>query len=293
MMEFNSAEVKGNVGIKSEVSGKAYTTEWQDMNTEKVITSKDLNKMAWRSLLLQASFNYERMQACGWLYGMIPALKKIHKSKEDMKSSMRLHMEFFNVHPFLVTFVQGIVAAMEENKENRETIRAIKIALMGPLGGIGDALFWFTLLPISASIGISLAMQGSIFGPLLFLAMFNIVHFGLRFGLVHYAYRMGVGAVAKLKEGTSYVTRGSIILGLTVVGSLIASYIRLTTPLAIKTGEMNISVQTGVLDVVMPNLLPLVYTLGMYGMLKAGKKPVHLILVTVVIGVVGKYLGIL
>ncbi|MGL5190267.1 MAG: PTS system mannose/fructose/sorbose family transporter subunit IID, partial [Cetobacterium sp.] len=52
-----------------------------DSSQEKVITKKDLNHMVWRSFLLQASFNYERMQACGWLYSMIPALKKIHKNK--------------------------------------------------------------------------------------------------------------------------------------------------------------------------------------------------------------------
>ncbi|MGL5020712.1 MAG: PTS system mannose/fructose/sorbose family transporter subunit IID [Mycoplasmatales bacterium] len=267
--------------------------EWHDMSKEKVITKKDLNKMAWRSLFLQASFNFERMQACGWLFGLIPGLKKIHKNKKDMSESMNLHMEFFNVHPFLVTFVQGIVVAMEEAKENRETIRAIKIALMGPLGGIGDALFWFTLLPISASIGCSLALEGSVFGPIVFLVMFNVVHFGFRFGLIHYAYKMGVSAISKLKEGTESVTRASIILGLTVVGALIASFVKLSTVLAIKTGELNISVQTGVIDLIMPNLLPLLYTFVMYKMLKKGKQAIHLIIVTLIFAIIGKYLGIL
>ncbi|MGO3169118.1 PTS system mannose/fructose/sorbose family transporter subunit IID, partial [Senegalia sp. (in: firmicutes)] len=121
---------------------------------------KTLTKMAWRSLLLQASFNYERMQAAGWLYGMSPALEKIHKEKEDLSKSMKMHMEFFNTHPFLVTFVMGIVAAMEGNKNDTDTIRGIKVATMGPLGGIGDALFWLTLLPIAAGIGASLAIDG-------------------------------------------------------------------------------------------------------------------------------------
>lgn len=51
--------------------------------------------MTWRSLFLQASFNYERMQAAGWLYGLIPGLKKIHKNKDDLSNSMKMHMEFF------------------------------------------------------------------------------------------------------------------------------------------------------------------------------------------------------
>ena len=57
--------------------------EYRDTSKEKVLTKKDLNGMVWRSLLLQASFNYERMQAGGWLYSILPGLKKIHKNKED------------------------------------------------------------------------------------------------------------------------------------------------------------------------------------------------------------------
>lgn len=67
---------------------------YKDPSKEKVITKGDLNKMVWRSLLLQASFNYERMQACGWLYGLLPGLKKIHKNKEDLSNSMKDNMEF-------------------------------------------------------------------------------------------------------------------------------------------------------------------------------------------------------
>lgn len=267
-------------------------SKYEDQSTPKVLNKKDLNKMAFRSFFLQASFNFERMQAGGWLYGMIPGLKKIHKNKKDLAKSMKMHMEFFNVHPFLVTFVQGIVAAMEENKEDQNTIRAIKIALMGPLGGIGDALFWFTLMPIAASIGISLALEGSIMGPIIYLLLFNGVHLGLRFGLIHYAYKMGVGAIAKLKAGTEYVTRGSLILGLSVVGSLIASSVRFTIPYVIK-GKTNIAIQADVLDKVMPNLLPLVFTLSLFYMLKKGKKPLHLIIYTVILGVAGRYFGIL
>lgn len=267
--------------------------EYRDKSQNKVITKKDLNKMVWRSFFLQASFNYERMQACGWLFSMLPGLKKIHKNKEDLSNSMKLHMEFFNVHPFLVTFMQGIVTAMEENKESQEAIRGIKIALMGPLGGIGDALFWFTLLPISASIGVSFALEGNVAGPIIFLMLFNIVHLLLRFGLMHYSYKMGTDAITKLQGDTEYVTKGSLILGLTVIGGLIASFVRLSIPYVIKFNETTVNIQTDVLDKIMPNMLPLLYTLGMFGLMKKGKKPITLIMLTLVIGIVGSGLGIL
>lgn len=268
------------------------SNEYKDTSVEQVITKKDLNKMAWRSLLLQASFNYERMQACGWLYSLLPGLKKIHKNKDDLSKSMKMHMEFFNTHPFLVTFIMGIVMAMEENKEDPDTIRGIKVATMGPLGGIGDALFWLTLLPICAGIGASMALDGSIAGPVVFLIMFNVVHFGLRFGLMHYGYNTGVSAIAKLKENTKHVSRAASILGLSVVGGLIASYIRLTTSLTIQAGQATVSIQSDLIDKVMPNLLPLAYTLIMYKGLKKGWSPIALIGITVVIGVVGHLIGI-
>ena len=41
------------------------TQDYVDKTVNKVITQKDLNTMIWRSFLLQASFNYERMQSGG------------------------------------------------------------------------------------------------------------------------------------------------------------------------------------------------------------------------------------
>ena len=271
-------------------SNKSY----KDDKVKKVITKKDLNKMAWRSLLLQASFNYERMQGCGFLYSILPGLKKIHKNKEDLSDSMTDHMEFFNTHPFLVTFIMGLVTAMEENKESRNTIRTLKVATMGPLGGIGDALFWLTALPICAGIGVSMASQGNILGPIIFLISFNFIHFALRFGLMHYGYNTGVKAISTLKEKTQKVSRAASILGLTVVGALIASSVKISTLLVIKAGEATVEVQKAVFDQILPNLLPLGYTFLMYYLLKKkGLSPVLLILITVLFGIIGKAINIL
>lgn len=265
----------------------------QDTSTEKVLTKKDLNKMVWRSLLLQSSFNYERMQGGGWTYSIIPGLKKIHKNKQDLSNALQDHMQFFNTHPFLITFIQGVILAMEENKEKRETIRGIKIALMGPLGGIGDALFWLTLLPITGGIAASLSSEGNVAGPILFLIAFNVVHFSLRFFLMHYGYGMGTKAITLLKEGTKKVSRAASIVGLTVVGALVASYINLRLDWTIQAGEIPVDIQGEVIDAIMPGLLPLLYTVFCYWLLKKGKSPLTLIGMTIVIGLAGSLLGIM
>lgn len=280
--------------VESDVNVAA-GAEYEDRSVRAVIAPSDLVTMVWRSLFLQASFNYERMQACGWLYGILPALKKIHVNKRDLSSSMLMHMEFFNTHPFLVNFIMGLVVAMEESKKDQSTIRAIKVATMGPLGGIGDALCWLTLLPITAGLGASMAMGAdpNPAGPIVFLVLFNAVHFSLRFGLMRYGYHTGVRAIATMKEKTKQISHGASIIGLTVVGGLIASMIKLKIAWVIVVGQASIALQEKVFDAIMPNMLPLAYTMFMYYLLKKNYSPVKLILLTIVIGVAGKGIGIL
>jgi len=267
--------------------------EYQDNTPTEKLTSKQLRTLTLRSLLLQASFNYERMQAAGWLYSIIPGLRHAHKNKQDLSKSMKDHMEFFNTHPFLVTFIMGIILAMEQNKEDREAIRGIKIATMGPLGGIGDALFYLTLLPITASIGASLAIEGNVLGPVVFLVLFNVIHFGTRFGLMKFGYEAGVNAIAKLKEGTKQISRAASIVGLTVVGGLIATYVAFNIDYVWVSGEAELDVQTEVLDQIMPALIPIAYTLLVYWLLKKGRSPLLLIGLTVVVGLLGSFLNIM
>lgn len=276
------------------VSNAAAGAEYEDKSVRAVVSSGDLVKMVWRSLLLQASFNYERMQACGWLYGILPVLKKIHTNKKDLSRSMLMHMEFFNTHPFLVNFIMGLVVAMEENKKDQNTIRAIKVATMGPLGGIGDALCWLTLLPITAGLGASMAMgaEPNPAGPIVFLVLFNIIHFALRFGLMRYGYHTGVKAIATMKEKTKQISHAASIIGLTVVGGLIASMIKLKIAWVIVVGQASIALQEKVFDAIMPNMLPLAYTLFMYCLLKKNYSPVKLILFTILVGIAGKGIGI-
>lgn len=266
--------------------------EYIDKTEAETLDKKTLNQMAWRSMFLQGSFNYERMQAGGWLYSILPGLKKIHKNKQDLSTSMKHNLEFFNCHPFLITFVMGIILSLEQKKSDVQTIRALRVAAMGPLGGIGDAIFWFTLLPISAGIGANLSLQGSILGPIIFFILFNVVHLGLRFGLMHWSYKVGVDGIAKLTKNAREFTRAATVLGMIVVGALIASYVsvNVVTPDYLSM-QGTIDLQS-ILDSIMPCLLPLVLTFGMYGLVKKNVSPMVNILVLVVIGIIGGFLGI-
>ncbi|WP_250674576.1 PTS system mannose/fructose/sorbose family transporter subunit IID [Paraclostridium ghonii] len=266
-------------------------TEYIDKTEGETLDKKTLNKMAFRSMFLQASFNYERMQAGGWLYSILPGLKKVHKNKDDLSTSMKHNLEFFNCHPFLITFVMGIILSLEQKKSDVQTIRSLRVAAMGPLGGIGDAIFWFTLLPIAAGVGANLSLQGSIAGPIVFLLMFNIVHLGLRFGLMHWSYKAGVEGITKLTKSAKEFTRAATILGMIVVGALIASYVNINIVTEIPIGETTLKVQE-ILDGIMPKILPLGLTFGMYGLVKKNVSPLINILIMVAIGILGAYIGI-
>lgn len=255
------------------------------------LTNKDLNRMVWRSLFLQGSFNYERMQAGGWLFSILPGLKKIHTNKDDLSASMKHNLEFFNTHPFLITFVMGIVLSFEQKKADIQTIRAMRVAAMGPLGGIGDAIFWFTLLPIAAGIGANLSLSGSIMGPIIFLILFNVVQFALRFGLMHWSYKVGLEGVKTVTKYAKEFTRSATILGVIVVGALIASYVGVPITAEIPNGESVIVVQE-ILDGIMPCLLPLGLTFGLYGLVKRGVSPLVNIAILVVLGLFGAFIGL-
>ncbi len=265
--------------------------EYQDAAVHPVITKKDIGHLVWRSLFLQASQNYERMQACGWLFCLLPCLKKIHKNKEDLSKAMQNHMQFINTNPIMAPFLMSLTIALEENKESRSTINMIKVATMGPLGGIGDALLWMTALPITLGIGCSLGKEGSILGPVLFLVMFNAILFGLRFAAGYYGYNVGVKALDTLKEKTKKVSHAASIVGVTVIAGLVATMVNLQCTLEIATGASVVKIQDGVLDHILPGLLPLGFTLLILKLLQKNYSPVKLILLTILFGILVKGIG--
>lgn len=267
-------------------------TNYKDLTPAQPLDKGTLNKMVWRSMNLQASFNYERMQAAGWLWGILPGLEKIHTNKEDLSASMEHNLEFFNTHPFLVTFVMGIVLSLEQQKADINTIRSVRVAAMGPLGGIGDALFWFTLVPITAGITANMAIDGSLIGPILFFVITFGVQMALRFWLMNWSYSLGAKAVTTLTKNAKEFTRAASMLGVFVVGALTCNYGATSLGMVIPNGESVIDIQ-GLLNGILPALVPLALTLMCFFLIKNKQwKPTKVIALLLVIGIVGCAVGI-
>ena len=65
----------------------------------------------------------------------------------------------------MTMFLQGLLLSLYEKKQSRDLINNLRVSLFGPLAGIGDSLFWFTLMPIMAGVCSSMANEGSLVGP--------------------------------------------------------------------------------------------------------------------------------
>lgn len=257
-------------------------------------------KFFWSSWAIQASWNYERQMNMGYLYGMAPIINQLYQDpneEEKKKEAYRRHMQLFNCTPQTTSFIMGLTASMEEqyyenpDQVDPESITGIKTSLMGPLSGIGDSIFQGSIRVIAFGLGISLAQQGSILGPILamvisFVPSYITTYYGGKIG-----YNTGNKYLTRLYEGglmeqLLYVTN---IVGLMVIGAMIASLIGLTTPISYSDNF----VLQDTLDTIIPQLIPLLATFLMYWLIKKKAKTGWLLAISIVGGIVLSALGIL
>lgn len=195
------------------------------------LSKKDRISVWFRSFFLQGSWNYERMQNGGWAYALIPAIKKLYKTKEDRAAALKRHLEFFNTHPYVASPVIGVTLALEEDRANGLpiddiTIQGVKVGMMGPLAGIGDPVFWFTVRPILGALAASLAMDGNILGPIIFFFAWNIIRMSFMWYTQEFGYKTGSHITEDVSGGLLQdITKGASILGMFILGSLVNRWV--------------------------------------------------------------------
>ncbi|KJQ66563.1 PTS system mannose-specific transporter subunit EIID [Streptococcus mitis] len=198
------------------------------------LTKSDRFKAFLRSYFLLSSFNYERMQNGGFVYTLIPAIKKLYTSKEDRAAALKRHLEFFSTQPFMANPIFGVTLALEEERANGANIddaaiSGVKIGMMGPLAGAGDPLFWFTLRPIFLSLGASLAISGNILGPIVFFVLWNAMVAAVKWYSQEFGYKAGTAITDDLSGNLlQQVTRGASMMGMFVIGALIQRWVSIT-----------------------------------------------------------------
>ena len=297
------------------------------------LSQADRKKVWWRSQFLHGSWNYERMQNLGWAYSLIPAIKKLYTNKEDQAAALKRHLEFFNTHPYVAAPIMGVTLALEEEKANGTdiedaAIQGVKIGMMGPLAGIGDPVFWFTVRPILGALGASLAQAGNIAGPLIFFIGWNLI----RMAFLWYTQELGYKAGSEITKDMSGgilkdITKGASILGMFILAVLVERWVSIVftvnlpgkvlskgayiewpkgnvTGDQLKTilGQVNdklsfdkIQVDTlqKQLDSLIPGLMGLLLTFACMWLLKKKVSPITIIIGLFVVGIVASFFGIM
>ncbi|MCT6892817.1 MAG: PTS system mannose/fructose/sorbose family transporter subunit IID [Bombilactobacillus mellifer] len=268
---------------------------------KKQLTKKDLVKVFLHSMAIMCSWNYERQMNMGYMYGMAPVLDRLYAdNEEEKKRAYQRHMEFYNCTPQMTPFIMGLTASMEEENANSngdydtESISMIKTSLMGPFAGIGDSFFQGTIRIITFGIGLSFAKQGSILGPILAVGLFMIPSLLASYYGTFLGYKSGKTYLAKLyEEGLmDRVMQFASIVGLAVVGGMVASMVDITTPLKFAAGGAKLGIQK-MLDQIFPKLLPFGITLGIYYLIKRKINTNFLLIGIIVVGIILGALGIL
>ncbi|CNE59040.1 PTS mannose transporter subunit IID [Yersinia mollaretii] len=272
---------------------------------EKKLTPADIRGVFIRSNLFQGSWNFERMQALGFCFSMVPAIRRLYpENSEERKQAIKRHLEFFNTQPFVAAPILGVTLAMEEQKANGAeiddaAINGIKVGLMGPLAGVGDPIFWGTVRPVLAALGAGIAMSGSLLGPLLFFVLFNLVRLLTRYYGVAYGYKKGVNIVSDMDGGLlQKLTEGASILGLFVMGALVNKWTHVNIPVVVskitnQVGETTVTTVQTILDQLMPGLVPLLLTFGCMWLLRRKVNALWIIMGFFAIGIFGYWIGFL
>lgn len=253
----------------------------------------------WRSFALQSAFSFDRMQALGFTWALMPFLKQIYGNTAEYARALRRHLTFFNTHMWIPGPIFAMVAELEARRAKNpeevdvQSIQAVKGSLMGPLAGIGDSMFHGTLRPLLGGISASLALQGNPLAPLIFLFGTNIVHVYVRYFTQNYGFRLGGNLFERIDQaGLRRLMESAAIAGLMGVGGLVGTWLSITTPLAYTIQNSSVSIQ-GMLDSIMPKLLPLLTTLLVYWAIRRGVKTLTIMIILVIVGLVFGALKIL
>ena len=304
-----------------------------DESGKLTLSKADRQKVWWRSTFLQGSWNYERMQNLGWAYSLIPAIKKLYTKKEDQAAALERHLEFFNTHPYVAAPIMGVTLALEEERANGveiddAAIQGVKIGMMGPLAGIGDPVFWFTVRPILGALGASLAASGNLVGPLLFFFGWNAIRMAFLWYTQEFGYKAGSEITKDMSGGIlKDITKGASILGMFILAVLVQRWVSINFTVNLPGKQLaegayinfpegpvsgaelkgilgqalgglsldKIQPQTlqGQLNSLIPGLMGLLLTFLCMWLLKKKVSPISIILALFAVGIAARFFGIM
>ncbi|HCM87333.1 MULTISPECIES: PTS system mannose/fructose/sorbose family transporter subunit IID [Enterococcus] len=263
---------------------------------EPILTKKDRHKAALRYMFMGVNnFNYETQQGPAVVFSLNKALRKIYSDDQEYIESLNNHFKYFNTTTAMANIILGASLAIEERDGGKsiESVKSLKTSLMGPFAGVGDTLIWILIPTILGSISGYMALEGNPVGAVMWL-VFNLIFAFVKLKLWDLGYSSGVKLVTTLGEKLTIFTEAASVMGLTVVGALISTAVKVQTGLTFKTGAVKLPLQSDVLDKIMPALLPVLLTIVVYKLIGSKRwTTTRIIVLLIVISMVGAFFGIL
>ncbi len=271
--------------------------------TNKKLSKSAISKACTRhNLFLQICWNYERMQAAGYAYAMVPVIKELYDDNDERCRNLERHMQFYNTHPGASAVIFGADVALEESYET-EMGDNLKVALMGPLAGIGDTIQAVLVNPPFAILAASLAVERNWLAPVM-ATLPILVLFFLRWPLFNFGYKRSVNVIEDVSGSSGFekLQVAASILGITVVGGFVPSMLKSLvikwSPKVVLEGEEGAVIE-GVsdiqktLDSILPYMFPILLVAFCYWMIKIKKvTPLKTLLTLFVIMFAAGALGI-
>lgn len=262
------------------------------------LTKSDIKQAMIRSFCYQwQSFNYETMQSCGFAQFIAPALKKIYKGNDELvaEKTEQYMSTFYNTENTMGQIIHGATLALEESETEgiTETAVALRTGLMGPFAGLGDSIFKVSSKVIFGSLAGYMALENSIVGLLLCIALCIFCNGFVRYWFFMEGYKQGVSFITTKQDMIKGLTTAVTIMGLVVVGCMIPSTIKVNIPFVFSYGEAEQSIQA-ILDAIFPYLLPAGVTALIYKGLGSRKMTtVKMVWLIIAVCIVLTWIGIL
>ncbi|MGT2691731.1 PTS system mannose/fructose/sorbose family transporter subunit IID [Streptococcus porcinus] len=269
------------------------------MKSDYKLSKQDFKQINKRSLFtFQWGWNYERMQGSGYLYMILPQLRKLYgDNSPELKEMMVVHTQFFNTSNFFHTIITGIDLALEENEgiQARDAVNGVKTGLMGPFAPIGDSVFVSLIPAIMGSIAAGLAKDGiwsGIIGILMWVSVQMLINV-FRWKQLEVAYKEGTKLVTTMRDRLSSLVDAASVMGVFMVGALIATMINFKFTAAPKIGSKVIDIQD-LLNTIFPRLLPAIFTGAVFWLLgRKGMTPTKAIFAIIIFAIIMAYFKIL
>lgn len=257
-----------------------------------------LRKMFWRSGLVFAGFNQVKMEGNAFCATMAPVIDEYYDNDVEKKDALVRHNSFFNTHAVMFALIAGLTFALEKEKMTKgsvddDAIESLKVALMGPTAGIGDAFFFNAIRVIAAGISIGLAANGSVLGPIAFVIMYGGSQVAARWYLLNKGFSLGTTFIENIFESglINSLTKAASIVGLTMVGSMVATSVKVNLNWVLNIGGAEVIV-LDIFNMIMPGLLSIILVFALVKLIKKGVKPITLVMGILVLSIGLGYLGI-